>query len=196
MTLHMDDSHLVSIREIREFVKVGGAVSFIGTSRDETYRWMEMVLSRFWYFSLRKKEKTLVKKYILKMTGYSDAQLGRLIKKKKETRVIRVVKGKHHTFEKTYTPTDVALLIKTDAAHGRLSGIATRRIVQREYMVYGKKEYEHLSHISSSHIYNLRDTRQYQSRLGSSFEKTKPTMISIGQRKKPEPNGVPGYIRV
>src|SRR3989338_4404994 len=148
MTLHMDDSHLVSIREIREFVKVGGAVSFIGTSRDETYRWMEMVLSRFWYFSLRKKEKTLVKKYILKMTGYSDAQVTRLIKKKKETRVIRAVKGSRHRFEKKYTPTDVVLLIRTDAAHGRLSGVATRKILQREYAVYGKKDYERLSDIS------------------------------------------------
>ena len=132
----------------------------------------------------------------MKMTGYSDSQLTRLIKKKKQTRVIRAADGERHRFEKTYTPADVALLIKTDAAHGRLSGVATRKILEREYAVYGKKEYETLSHISSSHIYNLRGTRQYESVLGSSFEKTKSTAIPIGQRRKPAPLGRPGYIRV
>lgn len=130
------------------------------------------------------------------MTGYSDAQVTRLIKKKKETRVIRAVTGKRHRFEKRYTPADVALLIKTDAAHGRLSGPATRKILEREYAVYEKKEYQVLSNISSSHIYNLRETRQYESVLGSSFEKTKPTNIPIGIRRKPEPYECPGYIRV
>ena len=192
----MDDSHLVSITQIKEFIKVGGGISFVGKSRDGMYRWLETVLSRFWYFSLRKKEKTVIKKYIMKMTGYSDSQLARLIRKKKETRVIRAVKGRRHSFEKKYTPTDVALLIKTDAAHGRLSGVATRKILEREYAVYGRKEYSALSKISSSHIYNLRVTRQYESELGSSFEKTKPTTVPIGVRRKPEPNGVPGYIRV
>jgi hypothetical protein len=192
----MDDSHFVSIAQLKEFIQCGGGISFVGTSREETYRWMEMILGRFWYFSRRKKEKTVIRRYLMKMTGYSDSQLTRLIKKKKQTKVIRAVKGNRRRFEKKYKPKDIALLMKTDRAHGRLSGKATRKIVKREYVEYGKKEYEQLSHISSSHIYNLRATNQYQSRLGSSFEKTKSTAIPIGQRRKPEPNGVPGYIRV
>lgn len=196
MTITMDDSRLVSMAQMEEFIQVGGGIAFAGKSRDDTYRWIEMVLGRFWYFSLKKKKKTVMRKYIMKMTGYSDSQLTRLIKKKKETRVIRAAKGKRHTFEKTYTPTDIALLIKTDAAHGRLSGVATRKILEREYAVYEKKEYERLSKISSSHIYNLRVTRQYESVLGSSFEKTKPVKIPIGIRQKPVNDGMPGYIRV
>ena len=192
----MNDSHLVSISQIKEFLKVGGNISFSSKSQDETYRWIEMILSRFWYFSLRKKDKTVIKQYIMKMTSYSDAQLTRIIKKKKVARVIRVVKGKQHTFKKKYGPEDVALLIKTDMAHGRLSRPATKKILEREYDVYGKKEYEQLKNISVSHIYNLRSTRQYQSRMGSSFEKTKPTNNLIGERQKPEPNGSPGYICV
>ena len=179
MTINMDDSRLVSITQIKAFLQVGSGISFIGKSRDETYRWMEVILSRFWYFSLRKKEKTVIRTYLMKMTGYSDSQLTRLIKKKKDARVIRAVKGKQHTFEKKYAPKDVALLIKTDAAHGRLSGPATKKILEREYVVYEKKEYEQLSRISSSHIYNLRATRQYEGLMGSTFEKTKPTAIPI-----------------
>jgi len=196
MTIIMNDSHLVSITQIKEFLKVGGGVSFSGKSRDEMYRWIETILSRFWYFSLRKREKTIIKKYLLKMTGYSDSQLTRLINKKRTVRVIRTTKGKRYHFKKIYTPEDVALLIKTDKAHSRLSGPATKKILVREYEVYGKKAYQQLANISSSHIYNLRTTRQYQSELGLSFEKTKPTTNPIGQRKKPEPNGCPGYIRV
>lgn len=196
MTINMDDSHLVSIGQIKEFVKVGSGMTFTGKSRDETYRWVEMLLSRFWYFSLRKKEKTVVKQYVMKMTGYSDAQVTRLIKKKRKTRVIRAVKGSRHRFEKKYGPADIALLIKTDAAHGRLSGPATKSILEREYAVYEKKEYETLSKISSSHIYNLRATRQYDGAMGSTFEKTNPVASAIGERRKPEPNGAPGYIRV
>lgn len=192
----MNDSHLVSISQIREFLKVGGGLSFVGQSRDETYRWMEMILGRFGYFSLRKKNKTVVKKYLMKMTGYSDAQMARLIKKKKQTWVIREVKGGRYRFAKKYGPTDTALLMKTDTAHGRLSGPATKKILVREFKNYGNNDYENLSKISVSHIYNLRKTRQYQSRLGSSFEKTKSTNIPIGERRKPEPNGSPGYIRV
>lgn len=191
----MDDSHLVSIGQIREFVQVGGGILFVGKSRDETYRWIEVILGRFWYFSLRKKEKTIIKQYVMKMTGYSDAQLTRLIKKKKQTRVIRASREHRHTFPAVYGPTEVALLIKTDAAHGRLSGPATKKILEREYTVYEKKAYERLKNVSVSHIYNLRGTRQYRSALGS-FAHTKPTTAPIGQRRKPEPDGRPGYIRV
>lgn len=38
--------------------------------------------------------------------------------------------------------------------------------------------------------------KKRQSRLGSSFEKTKPTTIPIGERRKPAFNGHPGYLRV
>lgn len=196
MTITMNDSHIVSIAQIKELLKVGSGITFAGKSRDEMYRWIEATLGRFWYFSLRKRDKTAVRRYIMKMTGYSDAQLTRLIKKKRQTRVIRAITGARHKFDKVYGPADTALLIKTDAAHGRLSGPATKRILLREYGVYGKKEYEKLKNISVSHIYNLRGTRQYQSRLGSSFEKTKSTNIPIGERRKPEPDGQPGYIRV
>lgn len=195
MTINMDDSHIVSIAQMGAFLKVGKGLSFTGMSRDEMYHWIERILSRFWYFSLKKKEKGIVKQYIMKMTGYSDAQLTRLVKKKKQTRVIRTVHTTRHTFKKVYGPADVALLIKTDTAHARLSGPATKKILEREYIIYGKQEYKQLSHISSSHIYNLRATRQYRSRLGS-FTKTKPTATPIGVRRKPDNYGMPGYIRV
>jgi hypothetical protein len=89
----------------------------------------------------------------------------------------------------------VALLIETDKAHSRLSGPATKRILQREYEIFGKKEFENIESISVSHVYNLRKTNQYQSNTRF-FQKTQPVKTNIGERRKLEPQGQPGFLRV
>jgi hypothetical protein len=65
-------------------------------------------------------------------------------------------------FVRRYTAADVALLAKVDAAHEDLSGPAVRCIVEREFEMYGKSEYERLAGISVSHIYNLRRSEGYR----------------------------------
>lgn len=191
----MNDSHFVSIAQLKEFLKGGVGMAFSGLSARDIYPWITDILNRFKYRSLRKRDKSVVKAYLRKMTSYSDAQMTRLIKKKSKQGKIKLKKVKRNRFPKVYTTDDVALLIKVDAAHGRLAGIATKKILEREYVVYGKKEYERLRYISPSHIYNLRGTRQYRSKLGT-FTKTKPVSTPIGERKRPENEGKPGYIRV
>jgi transposase InsO family protein len=52
-----------------------------------------------------------------------------------------------------------------------------------------------LATISVSHLYNLRQTTVY-TRQRRHFEKTRPKVSSIGERRKPRPNGKPGYIRI
>jgi hypothetical protein len=195
MTLTMNDSHMRSIAQIEQFLQVGAAFTFSGKSVKEKYAWIEHVLWRFSYFRLRKRDKSVVKQYIMKMTGYSDAQAGRLIARKRDCGRILVLNGKRHRFPKKYTPADVALLVEVDKAHARLNGNATKEILKREYGVYGKEKYKRISGISVSHIYNLRKTRQYRSKLGS-FEKTKGVASSIGERRKPDNEGKPGYVRV
>ena len=50
--------------------------------------------------------------------------------------------------------------------------------------------------LSVSHLYNLRTSTTYQ-RQRTNFEKTKPRQqIAIGERRKPQPNGQPGYLRI
>ena len=90
---------------------------------------------------------------------------------------------------------DIALLIKTDNLHERMSGPAIKEILEREYMVFGKEEYKNISKISESHIYNLRKTRQYVSH-SLTVRKTNPIKIPIGKRMKPENSGLPGFLRV
>lgn len=129
------------------------------------------------------------------MTGYSDAQTTRLIAKKKRAGKLLISTRSRHRFSRVYTPEDVARLIETDNAHARLSGPATKKILEREWTVFRKETFQRISKISPSHIYNLRATRQYQSHA-LTVEKTASTRIPIGERKKPDPQGKPGYIRV
>ena len=72
---------------------------------------------------------------------------------------------------------------------------AHRRILERQYELYKDKRFERLQGISSAHIYNLRKSRAYRQRA-QTFAKTRSVSISIGIRRKPEPQGKPGYIRV
>ncbi len=110
MTITMNDSHVVSIAQIKAFAKISKDIEFQGASRTEKYAWTEEVLGRFRYFSLKKKEKSIVKGYAMKMTGFSDAQLTRLIQKKRKTgRIARAVSVKRHSFSRIYGTKDIAL---------------------------------------------------------------------------------------
>ena len=191
----MNDSHIVSIAQIKEFLKISKGFDFKTTSRKEKYDWINEILLRFKYFRLRKKDKTIVRKYIMQMAGISDAQLTRLVNKKKKVGKIVANNSGRHKFEKIYKPEDIALLIKTDNLHLRMSGCATKTILKRECEVFKKEIYRNISKISASHIYNLRTTRQYVSH-SLTFKKTNPVGCKIGERRRPEPEGRPGFLRI
>lgn len=180
----MNDSHMVSIAQIKEFIKVSRTIEFRGASRKEKYQWLETVLLRFRYYTLRKSEKSILKNYMMKMTGYSDAQITRLISRKRKWGRLRASTTKRNRFPKIYAPEDIARLIETDNAHQRLSGPATKRILEREYGIFGKQNYERIQNISPAHIYNLRSTRQYASH-SLTIKKTNPVKVSIGERANP-----------
>ena len=46
-----------------------------------------------------------------------------------------------------------------------------------------------------AHLYNLRKSQRYRERLPNHV-KTRPTAVSIGERRKPQPEGQPGYLRL
>jgi hypothetical protein len=191
----MDDSHLVSVTQIKEFLKITALVNFKGISRKEKYQWVENAMNKFRYLKLGKNDKGIVRNYIIQMTGFSPAQASRLIKKKKKTGKILASSTKRNSFSTTYTPEDIARLVDTDNSHSRLSGKATKEILVREFEKFNKKEYERLSKISIAHIYNLRGKRQYTS-ASLTYTKTQASQVQIGERRKPDNDGKPGYIRV
>lgn len=137
----------------------------------------------------------IVKNYIKKIAGLSRAQLKRLVTKKRKTGTIIFDRSKKNSFTRKYDARDIALLVKTDNAHGRLSGQAAKTILEREYNVFKKAEYRNIAGISVSHLYNLREKRQYQSH-SLTVKKTQSNKVLIGQRIKPNNLGMPGFLRV
>lgn len=195
MTIIMDDAQITTLEQIRLVLESPRGLEFKGTSREGRYGWIEEVLARFVYFSLGKKGKGLVKAYLERMSGISRAQVTRLVSRKLRVGSIKPSYEGCHRIAAKYTILDHELLAQTDNLHGRLSGPATRRLLERAFCVYGDKRFERLKGISSAHIYNLRGSRTYLLRA-QTFAKTKSVSISIGIRRKPEPQGRPGYIRV
>jgi transposase InsO family protein len=145
---------------------------------------------------LNKKGKNTVLDYIEKITKKSRPQIKRLIKKKKSFGRIKLSVTKKNTFKVFYDTSDIARLIETDNAHERLSGPATKKILIREYLIHNKLNYERISHISVPHIYNIRKkSRQYKSNI-LFIAHTKAVNRNIGERRKPRPEGKPGFLRV
>lgn len=195
MTIAMDDSGITDIAGIRRFLKGSCGVKLQGIAQEEQYRWIDEVLERFTYFELRKKDKNAVKKYLMRMTGFSDAQITRLINRKLNYGNVDLLRGVRHCFARTYTKADIELLAETDNLHERLSGPATKKLFQRACEVYGDAQFVRLKEISVAHLYNLRGSKPYKLRC-LIISKTRPVKVNIGIRRKPQPRGRPGYLRV
>lgn len=195
MTINMNDSRIVSISQLKEFSKLNSEISFLATNKKERNEWIEKTLLKFQYFKLKKKHRHVVKQYIVKMTGLSNSQLKRLVAKKKKVGKICFASTGRNRFTKKYWPEDIAKLLETDNAHSRLSGPATKKILTREYEKFNHEHYKNISQISIAHIYNLRGTNQYKSHA-LTVKKTNPVVVKIGERRKPDPDGQPGFLRV
>ncbi len=193
----MDDSEATSLEQIRAFLEGSGGVRFDGQRRDEVYAWTERTLVRHRYAELSRKEKGLVRRYVARMTGLSrarsDAPDRRLCRHCGRVKAAPYQRRKFAT--RRYTKGDVELLAYVDKSHGNLSGPATKRILEREYSEYGQAAYLRLADISVAQIYRFRNSQAYRKR-NTSYQPTRPTPILIGERRKPRPQGRPGYLRI
>ncbi len=122
-------------------------------------------------------------------------QITRLIRQYRATGLVRSAVVRRHQFARRYGNADVVLLAEVDRAHERLSGPATKRILEREFAQFGRQDFERLAKLSVSHLYNLRRRQAYR-KIAAVFEKTRPARIAIGERRKPHNNGQPGWLRI
>lgn len=167
----------------------------LGLPAAESYRFIERVLRKQQYRRRNKREKGIVRRFLLKATGLSRAQLTRLIGRWKQTRTIERRPPQRPRFPQRYPAADIALLAEIDAAHQQLSGPATRRLLERAYRVFGDARFKRLAAISVSHLYNLRRSDAYRRRRVRVVA-TQTRRVAIGERRKPDPRGQPGYLRV
>lgn len=191
----MNDTYLTALPQVKAFLHGNDPVQFTPVSKATTYEWIAGTLKRFGYRELSKKDKGLVWAYLAKVSGYSRAHLNRLIKQYHQHHWIGQRRRPRNSFTTHYTRDDILLLVETDTCHQTLSGSATKKLFERGYLVFKEQRYERLAFISVAHIYNLRKCFLYQEKRRC-FTKTQRAMIAIGERRKPNPNGSPGYIRI
>ena len=191
----MNDDRLNTIEQVKQFLEGSHPLEFGGVSGEERYRWIETVLVRFTYCRLKRAERGIIRRYIDKVSGYSRSQVSRLIKEYRRMGRLRKAQYKRHQFPRKYAPRDIALLARTDELHDYLSGPATKKIMEREWSVYGHGDYQNISCISIAHLYNLRQSNLYRS-IAKRYTRTKPVVVRIAERARPESGGRPGYIRI
>jgi hypothetical protein len=195
LKISVHEAEKLSLEQIRLLVLASDGLRFESENREQMYGWVESVLIEHGYARQGKAARGLLRRYLEKMTGLSRAQVSRLIRGYKASGQVRVAACRRHRFALRYTQADIELLAKVDEAHETLSGPATRSILKREFEVYGKREFERLANISNGHLYNLRNSQRYRERR-LNYTKTRPTTVSIGERRKPDPRGEPGFLRL
>ena len=189
--------NLTTIDQMAAFLTGSQPIAFaVATSKDDRYRFIESLLERFTYPSLKRAQKGVMIQFLMKVSGYSRQQLTRMIQRYVDHGKLRRYQKTINGFEKFYTDDDIQLLVKLDQRHDTPNGFIIKKICERAYYEFDDLSYERLSCISVSHIYNLRQSTGYKKQR-CHYEKTKSRKGShIGERRKPVANGQPGYIRI
>ena len=192
----MNEKDLVTIKQVTQFLEGTQPIAFIVLSdKEDRYQWIQRTLIRFDYGKLKRQDKGIIRQYLIKISGYSRQQVTRLIKQyQKGSRLVRrqrTVNG----FRRRYTNADIQLIAYLDELHDQPNGKALKKLCERAYCIFADQDYKRLATISVGHIYNLRKSKVYQ-RCRMVYTKTKPKASDIGVRRKPKPQGLPGYIRI
>jgi transposase InsO family protein len=191
----MSEAGKLSAEQIRAFLEGNEEHRFRGKQRAEVYAWITRTLRVQEYRKHGKKMRGLVKRYVEKVTGRSRTQVTLLVARYIEHSEVKVASYRRHRFQSRFTRADVELLAEVDEAHETLSGPATRKILEREFVQYKQAAYERLATISVAHIYNLRRRPRYRERR-LHYTTTRAVQVAIGERRRPRSDGKPGFVRV
>ena len=191
----MEDGEKLSLEQIRAFLEASGEVRFQAQDREELYGWVDGTLRQQDYGQLMRAAKGLVRRYVAKMTGLSRAQTTRLIHAYQQGQAVKPRTYRRRRFPQRYTAQDCELLAEVDTAHETLSGPGTQKILQRAFHDFHDARFQRLAELSIAQLYRLRQSRAYRAKR-IAYQHTRPTQAAIGERRKPTPEGRPGYLRV
>lgn len=195
VTLHTE--HLTRLDQIERFLDGTSEIDFRAPERSSRREWIGRVLRQFRYPQRPRRERGLLLRFLSKVTGYSPAQMKRLIRQLATVHHLRDRRGPPaRPFACRYTLADSQALAELDTLHGNLSGPATKKLAERAFQRFNDLRYERLAGISVAHLYNLRHAAGYQRARGAVPHKTASTTQAIGERRAPQPNGRPGFIRI
>ena len=191
----MNDEQLRTLADLQGFLDGTVTMDFTVAS-EERYAFIARTVKRFGYRRLKRADKAIVLRFLERVSGYSRPQMARLVKRGGEScPLVKRYRGSRSSFARNYTGADIVLLAQIDTLHGALSGLATKKLMERAYEVFGDIRYQRLATISVAHLYNLRQAPKYLKHR-QVWTKTRSTTTPIGERRAPAPNNRPGYLRV
>lgn len=198
MVIDMNEAQVRTLEQVRQVLAGTQALEFRAAADDAgRYRWIDAVLWRLDYRVLRRGDRGVVLAYLQRLSGYSRAQVTRLVSRWVAGQPLaKNYRAPQHAYARRYTAGDIALLAEVDRAMNTLSGPATACVLRRQRDVFGDARFERLGSISVAHLYNLRKAGGYrEQRVVLTKTRGDKTAI-IGVRKAPVPDGLPGFIRI
>ena len=164
-------------------------------TKTELYEYINNELIARKYQLQTKKEKTIIKKFLISITGYKEKQIDSFIKIYKSGKKIKRKKRTEYYFEKKYKQEDIALLLELHDMSKGICGQVVQVLCHDMYILYGDPRYEKVSMISSSHFYRIKNTHFWKER-SLVYEHTKANKVAIGERTRPQNEGKPGFLRI
>jgi hypothetical protein len=195
LIISVQASEKLSLDQIQAFLEGSHEVRFEGRNREEVYKWVNGTLRQQRFELLKRSARGLVRRFLERITGLSRSQMTRLVKPYLAGEEVKPKTYWRYRFPQRYTREDIELLAWVDEAHGILSGPATQKILQRAYYDFQEAQFQRLARLSVAQLYRLRRSRMYRQRR-MTYQATRATKVAIGERRRPEPGGRPGYLRV
>ena len=198
MIVTLDTARLRTLEQVEAFMQGTAAVGFSPPPESERYGWIGRTLNQFAYQGRDRRQRGLLRRFIERVTGYSRAQVSRLIAQHRDHHRLKDRRGPPTVpFAKRYGAAAMRCLIEIDRAHDTLSGPATKKLAERAVKVHGQFEFTALAGISVSHLYNLRKSLGYvKARVHFTETASSRRPVAIGVRKRPDPQGRAGFLRV
>ena len=160
MVIDMNEAQVRTLEQVRQVVEGTQTLEF-KRSQDSAgrYEWISEVLRRFEYRRLKRPERGVLRAYLRKFSGYSRAQITRLVGQWVEGKtLVKRYRAPEHAFARHYTRADTVLLAEVDRAMNTLSGPATACVLRRQRDRFGDARFERLGALSVGHLYNLRNS--------------------------------------
>ncbi len=195
MVINMEEAKLRTLEQIKAFLD-GAAEEIFRVPKGERNQFVERVLKRFGYAlhgRIDKGRAAALYRAHDRAVAPASNPTGTAILQGWEA--IETTLRAQARFHLPLYRSGCGLAGRDGCVASTLSGPATKKLMARAYEVFGDPRYERMAGISVSHLYNLRGSKQYQSKRRH-WTKTNPTGIPIGQRRAPQPDGMPGYIRI
>ncbi len=142
MVIDMNDEQVHTLAQIQALLDATVTLEFAAAAR-ERYGFIARTVRRFGYARLKRPDKAVVLRFLERVSGYSRQQIARLVKRGRERGpLVKRYRGSRTSFARTYTSADVLLLAHTDSLHGTLSGLATKKLMERAFELFKDARYE------------------------------------------------------